>query len=128
MAEGWAVEVGASVSRPSRDRQPGGGAHGGQEVSVAGRSARALWFTAARQAELREEAVREPEGTEVCVRAIVSLVSAGTEMLIYRGEGPTDDDLGLETCEGSFSFPIKYAYQVVGEVVAAEARLVRGWH
>jgi len=88
-------------------------------MSVASRSARALWFTAARHAELREEPVREPTGNEVSVRAIVSLVSAGTEMLIYRGEGPQDDDLGLETCEGSFSFPIKYAYQVVVEVVAA---------
>ncbi len=51
------------------------------------------------------------------VRAIVSLVSSGTELLIYRGEGA--GELGLETCEGSFKFPVKYAYQVVGEVVAA---------
>ncbi|HEY5058915.1 MAG TPA: zinc-binding alcohol dehydrogenase [Gaiellaceae bacterium] len=83
------------------------------------RSARGLWFTAARHAELRDEEIREPTGNEVCVRAVVSLVSAGTEILIYRGEGPDDDDLGIETCEGSFSFPIKYAYQVIGEVVAA---------
>lgn len=91
-------------------------------------TARALWFTSARHAELKDDAVREPTGAEVMVRAIVSLVSAGTEILIYRGEGPQDDDLGLETCEGSFSFPIKYAYQVVGEVLAAgpEARYQPG--
>lgn len=60
-----------------------------------------------------------PKSDEIMVRAIVSLVSAGTEMLVYRGELPAEDELGLETCEGSFGFPVKYAYQVVGEVVSA---------
>ncbi len=81
--------------------------------------ARGLWFTAARQAELIEEQVKRPSGAEVRVRAIASLVSAGTEMLVYRGELPAEDDLGLETCAGSFGFPVKYAYQVVGEVIEA---------
>ncbi|HLK43643.1 MAG TPA: zinc-binding alcohol dehydrogenase [Thermoleophilia bacterium] len=81
--------------------------------------ARALWFTERRRAELVEEPVAEPTGDEVTVRAICSLVSAGTELLVYRGELPAEDDLGLETCAGSFGFPVKYAYQVVGEVVAA---------
>ncbi|HLI16492.1 MAG TPA: zinc-binding alcohol dehydrogenase [Acidimicrobiales bacterium] len=82
-------------------------------------TARALWFTAARNAELIEEPVAAPRGDEVTVRAIVSLVSAGTELLVYRGELPAEDDLGLATCKGSFGFPVKYAYQVVGQVVAA---------
>lgn len=81
------------------------------------RSARGLWFTKARTAALIEEAVKKPEGTEVTVRSIASLVSAGTEMLVYRGELPAEDDLGLETCAGNFGFPVKYAYQVVGEVI-----------
>lgn len=80
---------------------------------------RALWFTARRHAEILEEAVAKPTGTEVMVRAVVSLVSAGTELLVYRGELPAEDDLGLETCAGTFGFPVKYAYQVVGEVVEA---------
>ena len=78
-----------------------------------------MWFTKARQAELIEEPVKAPTGTEVTVRAIASLVSAGTEMLVYRGELPAEDELGLETCAGSFGFPVKYAYQVVGEVIEA---------
>jgi 2-desacetyl-2-hydroxyethyl bacteriochlorophyllide A dehydrogenase len=85
------------------------------------RTARGLWFTAARRAELLEESIKNPSGTEVTVRAIASLVSAGTEMLVYRGELPAEDELGLETCAGSFGFPVKYAYQVVGEVVGAGA-------
>jgi 2-desacetyl-2-hydroxyethyl bacteriochlorophyllide A dehydrogenase len=83
--------------------------------------AKALWFTAARQAELLDEEVARPGDDQVTVRAITSLVSAGTEMLVYRGQIPAEDDLGLETCAGTFGFPVKYAYQVVGEVVEAGA-------
>jgi 2-desacetyl-2-hydroxyethyl bacteriochlorophyllide A dehydrogenase len=79
--------------------------------------AKGLWFTAARTAAVLDEQVRPPGPGQVTVRAIVSLVSSGTELLIYRGEGA--GELGLETCEGSFDFPVKYAYQVVGEVTAA---------
>ena len=89
------------------------------EQKAGTRTARGLWFTKARQAELIEEPVKAPTGTEVTVRAIASLVSAGTEMLVYRGELPAEDELGLETCAGSFGFPVKYAYQVVGEVIEA---------
>ncbi|HUZ37431.1 MAG TPA: zinc-binding alcohol dehydrogenase [Streptosporangiaceae bacterium] len=81
--------------------------------------AHGLWFSAARQAEMREEALREPANSDVLVRAIVSLVSAGTELRVYRGEVSGQDDLGLETAEGTFEFPVKYAYQVVGEVIQA---------
>jgi 2-desacetyl-2-hydroxyethyl bacteriochlorophyllide A dehydrogenase len=81
----------------------------------------ALWFAAARTAELRSEDVRSPGPDEVTVRGIASLVSAGTEMLVYRGDIPAEDDLGLETCAGSFGFPVKYAYQIVGRVEEAGA-------
>lgn len=80
---------------------------------------RALWFTEARRAELIEEDVAAPGADEVTVEGIASLVSAGTEMLVYRGQIPAEDDLGLETCAGSFGFPVKYAYQIVGEVTEA---------
>src|ERR1700678_4341018 len=39
-------------------------------------------------------------------------------MLVYRGLAG-DDDLKPPNVEGSFSFPIKYGYQVVGVVTAA---------
>jgi threonine dehydrogenase-like Zn-dependent dehydrogenase len=40
-------------------------------------------------------------------------------MQVYRGQVSPEIELGLETCRGSFSFPVKYAYQVVGKVLAA---------
>lgn len=80
---------------------------------------RALWFTDRRRAEIVDEVVSAPKPSQVLVRAVVSLISAGTELLVYRGELPAEDELGLETCAGSFGFPVKYAYQVIGEVVEA---------
>jgi 2-desacetyl-2-hydroxyethyl bacteriochlorophyllide A dehydrogenase len=82
---------------------------------------RAVWFTAERRAEVLEEQVQPAGPDDITVEAEVSMVSTGTEMLIYRGLLPAEDDLGLETCEGSFGFPVKYAYQTVGRVVDAGA-------
>ena len=47
--------------------------------------AQGLRFTGVRQAELRAAAVREPGPDEMLVRSVASLISAGTEMLIYGG-------------------------------------------
>jgi 2-desacetyl-2-hydroxyethyl bacteriochlorophyllide A dehydrogenase len=44
-------------------------------------------------------------------------VSAGTEMLVYRGEVPEDLPLDLPTLEGSYGFPIKYGYAAVGNIL-----------
>jgi 2-desacetyl-2-hydroxyethyl bacteriochlorophyllide A dehydrogenase len=98
----------------------------GSTLETGAQPARALWFTAPGRAELLTDVATKPQPDQVTIRAIVSLVSAGTEMLVYRGEVPAGDSLGLETCAGSFGFPVKYGYQVVGEVVAAGAEA--GYH
>lgn len=85
-------------------------------------TARAVWFTAPRRAEVLRQRPRERGEDDVVVKAVNSLISAGTEMLVYRGQYPASAPLGAETCEGSFAFPVKYGYQVVGRVVEAGAR------
>ncbi len=82
------------------------------------RTGPAVWFTAARMAELRDDPVREPGPGEVTIRATRSLVSASTEMLVYRGLTGSDD-LKPPNVEGEFAFPIKYGYQAVGIIEAA---------
>jgi 2-desacetyl-2-hydroxyethyl bacteriochlorophyllide A dehydrogenase len=77
----------------------------------------AVWFEGAHKPVVKEEAVHSPRSEQVQVRAIASLISPGTELSIYRGQISPETELGLETCAGSFAFPVKYAYQVVGEVV-----------
>jgi 2-desacetyl-2-hydroxyethyl bacteriochlorophyllide A dehydrogenase len=79
--------------------------------------ARALWFTAPRTATLRAETVEPPGPGEVRVKTIASAVSAGTEMLVYRGEVPRDLRLDLPTLAGSYGFPIKYGYAAAGRVL-----------
>jgi 2-desacetyl-2-hydroxyethyl bacteriochlorophyllide A dehydrogenase len=84
-------------------------------------TALAVWFPGARQVELRQEDVPAPTAGEVRVRTIVSGLSQGTEMLVYRGQVPPDLGLDLSTLRGSFQFPIKYGYATVGRVVEVGA-------
>src|SRR5919112_584179 len=79
--------------------------------------ARALWFTAPRTAALRDETVPSPGPGEVRVGAMASAVSAGTELLVYRGEVSNELPLDLPTLRGSYAFPIKYGYASVGIIL-----------
>src|SRR5437016_8722070 len=87
--------------------------------------AAAVWFARARSVELRAEELSEPRGDEVRVRALLSAISHGTEMLVYRGEVDADLALDLPTLAGGYGFPLKYGYASVGRVVAI-GRDVRG--
>jgi 2-desacetyl-2-hydroxyethyl bacteriochlorophyllide A dehydrogenase len=105
----------AASRRPS-ERRAGEQVH---SVSPGSVPARAVWFTGPRRAELLAEEVRSPGAGEVLVRAVASLVSAGTEMIVYRGETRSRSETDLPTSAGEYPFPIKFSYQVVGEVEEA---------
>jgi 2-desacetyl-2-hydroxyethyl bacteriochlorophyllide A dehydrogenase len=66
---------------------------------------------------------------EVLVETRVSGVSAGTELLIYRGDAPTDlpADETLETLSGDLSFPLRYGYAAVGDVIDAGPAVDDAW-
>src|SRR2546428_12788758 len=87
--------------------------------------AAAVWFPRARSVELRTEELPEPGPDEVRVRAALSAISHGTEMLVYRGEVDADLALDLPTLVGGFGVPLKYGYASVGRA-AAVGREVRG--
>lgn len=80
--------------------------------------AAAVWFPRARSVEVRTEALAETGPDEVRVRAALSAISHGTEMLVYRGEVDADLALDLPTLAGSYGFPLKYGYASVGRAVA----------
>ena len=80
-------------------------------------TAEALWFTAPRSAELRGEVVLPPGPGEIRLQTVASAVSHGTELLVYRGQVPPGLPLDLPTLAGSFAFPIKYGYALVGRVL-----------
>jgi 2-desacetyl-2-hydroxyethyl bacteriochlorophyllide A dehydrogenase len=84
-------------------------------------SALALWWTAPRTGELRAEPLTPPGPDDVIVQAVASGISAGTELLVYRGQVPPELPLDLDTLAGSFRYPIKYGYASVGRVAAVGA-------
>ena len=73
-----------------------------------------------RQAAIARYPVRDPGEGEVLIESRVSVVSAGTEMLAYRGELPNDlalDDT-IEHMDSSVRYPLRYGYCLVGDVSA----------
>jgi len=74
-----------------------------------------LFFTAPQKTEILETSIRRLKENEVLVETICSAVSAGTEMLVYRGQFPhlkdTHDDLSSD-----LDYPLAYGYACVGKV------------
>ena len=76
----------------------------------------AVWFSGPQRVEVRQEPVALVGPDDVRVRSLVSGVSAGSELLVYRGEAPSDMQPDLPTVGGDFGFPIKFGYASVGRV------------
>jgi len=94
--------------------------------------ARAIWFTAPNTVEIIDEweipsPIEEAEALssklcedEVKIRSICSGISAGTEMLLYRGRVPQNvvlDNWGDNHGDSLIRYPVKYGYCNVGQVV-----------
>lgn len=84
-------------------------------------SVRELWFTGPRSVELRHVAPRaELAPGELRARALASGVSQGTELLLFKGEGPTPFDPSLDA-PGAPTYPRRYGYAWVGEVTESKS-------
>ena len=83
--------------------------------------ARAVWFVAPRQVEIRAVALPDPRPDQVLVRTEFSGISAGSEMLAYRGQlDPAmalDESIGA--LGGTFRYPFQYGYSSVGRIEAS---------
>ncbi len=90
---------------------------------------RSLFFTGPRSLELREEAAPEPGPGELRVRSVLSAISPGTELLIYRGEAPhaMAADASIAALSGDLAFPLKYGYACVGVVDATGDGVDAAW-
>lgn len=88
-----------------------------------------LYFTAPSRVEVRDSKIPEPAPGEVLVRTMISGISSGTELLVYRGKFPTglSIDEKIPALAGEFSFPLKYGYSSVGQVIAAGKQVDRSW-
>jgi NADPH:quinone reductase-like Zn-dependent oxidoreductase len=93
---------------------------GGEEL------ARALWYVGPGQAEIREERLPPLADGRVRVRALHSAISRGTEALIAGGRVPESEFERMRApfMGGSFPFPVKYGYAMVGEIAAGPPALL----
>ena len=91
---------------------------------------RCLYFEAPLKCALREERLPAMGSDQLLVQARCSAISAGTEMLVFKGRIPpgmrVDDTLPSYTGQ-RFEYPLAYGYSSVGEVVAAGAQVNPDW-
>ena len=78
----------------------------------------ALFFEAPYQVAVRREPIPAQLDGQALVRTKLSAISAGTEMLFYRGQFPTDlaIDKTITSLQEQSGYPLKYGYAAVGIV------------
>ncbi len=74
-----------------------------------------VYFTAPRRVELREESLPALGAEDVLVETTCSAISAGTEMLVYRGQFPHLID-SHDNFSSDLNYPLAYGYSCVGRI------------
>lgn len=88
-----------------------------------------LYFIAPGQVSLRSEELPPLQPDQVLVQTRLSAISAGTELLFYRGQFPRDIpvDETLPALRQENAYPLKYGYSLVGRVIAVGSAVQNGW-
>ncbi len=70
-----------------------------------------------------------PRSDEVLVQTLRSAISAGTELLVYRGEFPRQvaDAESADVISHQLEYPLPYGYAAIGRVVELGAGVDRTW-
>jgi len=89
-------------------------------------TARTLFFTAPKRVEIRETTLPELQDDEVLVETVCSAISAGTEMLVYRGQFPQLTD-AHDAVSSALQYPLAYGYACVGRVKEIGKAVNREW-
>ncbi|MCS7001778.1 MAG: alcohol dehydrogenase catalytic domain-containing protein, partial [Dehalococcoidia bacterium] len=89
----------------------------------------AVWFDAPGCVSVREAALSPVGPGDVVVRARLSAISAGTELLVYRGQWPEElpIDETIPSYRQPFVYPLTYGYAVVGVVEQVGADVDPVW-
>ncbi|MDX8127626.1 zinc-binding dehydrogenase [Methylomonas sp. OY6] len=91
--------------------------------------ARQLWFTKPGEVEIREQLLPPLQPGQILVKSLCSAISAGTEMLVYRGQLPTDIalDASLVALQQQNTYPLQYGYACVGHVEQLGSGVDAAW-
>lgn len=89
----------------------------------------ALYFTAPGQVAVRDEPLPPLKSGQLLVQTLLSAISPGTELLIYRGQFPEDLalDESLPVLSGRFAYPVCYGYSAVGRVIQVGRGVDPAW-
>ncbi|MEX2352898.1 MAG: zinc-binding alcohol dehydrogenase [Gammaproteobacteria bacterium] len=93
-------------------------------------SARQLWFTKPYNVEIQEHSLPLLQANEVLVRSKYSAISAGTEMLVYRGQIPADMPLDTSLAalqDRQAEYPLQYGYAVTGHIEQVGKNVDPAW-
>lgn len=87
---------------------------------------RELWHLDATSTEIQKKNYPEINADMQVVQAMYSLVSTGTERKVAMGLVPESvtETMKVPFMEGSFKFPVKYGYSLVGRVIKGNKELV----
>ncbi len=90
---------------------------------------RSLYFDGPGRVSIHENTIRRPCRNEVLVKTLFSGISAGTELLVFKGEWPSELtlDQSISALSGKFSYPVKYGYAAVGRVIEVGEDLSPEW-
>lgn len=91
---------------------------------------RCVWFEKPFCVSVREESIPDPTADQVLVQTIVSAISAGTELLFYRGQVPRTMpvDATIPALLGPMGYPLSYGYACVGRVIRLGSSISDEWH
>jgi 2-desacetyl-2-hydroxyethyl bacteriochlorophyllide A dehydrogenase len=86
-----------------------------------------LYFTAPRQVEIREEPMPALLPGQLLVKTLVSAISSGSEMLVYRGQFPEQLLDARDALSSGIQYPVAYGYACVGRVLETGAQVDQSW-
>ena len=89
-------------------------------------TAQALWYTGPGRAQIQNEVLGPLADGAVRIRATHGAISRGTESLVASGHVPLSEYQRMRApfMAGSFPFPVKYGYSIVGAVELGPGSLV----
>lgn len=90
-------------------------------------TAQTLFFTNPKQVEVREIPLPILKEDEVLVETVYSAISAGTEMLVYRGLFPQLHD-AHDSVSSELTYPLAYGYACVGKVKETGKEVNKDWN
>lgn len=87
-----------------------------------------IFFTAPGRVEIRREPLPAPAPGQLLVQTLVSAISSGTEMLVYRGQFPRMAvDASIPGLDCEFAYPLAYGYAAVGRVIELGTGVAPEW-